>query len=543
MESYARGESSPPLIEETIGANLERIVAEHGGREALVEVATGRRWTYAELDADVDRLARGLLVAGIAKGDRVGIWAPNCAEWTLVQYATAKVGAILVNVNPAYRTHELAYALDQSGLRLLFSAEAFKTSDYRAMVEEVTSAPSAAGVRALERVVYLGTDEWDEMVSGGDDLPADALRQRMSTLEPGDPINIQYTSGTTGYPKGATLSHRNILNNGFFTTELINFTHEDRLAIPVPFYHCFGMVMGNLGCTSHGAAMVIPAPGFDPTATLRAVQEQRCTGVYGVPTMFIAMQNAPDFADYDLSTLRTGIMAGSICPVEVMKRCISDMHMAEVSIAYGMTETSPVSTQTRADDDLERRVSTVGRVHPHVEVKVVDPVSGSTVERGETGELCTRGYSVMIGYWQEQELTAQAIDEDGWMHTGDLAVMREDGYCNIVGRSKDMVIRGGENVYPREVEEFLYGHPDVEDVQVVGVPDERYGEELCAWVKMRAGAEPVDAAAVREFCQGRLSHYKIPRYVMVVDEFPMTVTGKIRKVQMREESARRLGLA
>ncbi|HEX5560826.1 MAG TPA: AMP-binding protein [Nocardioidaceae bacterium] len=543
MESYARGESSPPLIEETIGANLERIVAEHGGREALVEVATGRRWTYAELDADVDRLARGLLAAGIAKGDRVGIWAPNCAEWTLVQYATAKVGAILVNVNPAYRTHELAYALDQSGLRLLFSAEAFKTSDYRAMVEEVTSAPSAAGVRALERVVYLGTDEWDEMVSGGDDLPADALRQRMSTLEPGDPINIQYTSGTTGYPKGATLSHRNILNNGFFTTELINFTHEDRLAIPVPFYHCFGMVMGNLGCTSHGAAMVIPAPGFDPTATLRAVQEERCTGVYGVPTMFIAMQNAPDFADYDLSTLRTGIMAGSICPVEVMKRCISDMHMAEVSIAYGMTETSPVSCQTRSDDDLDRRTSTIGRVHPHVEVKVVDPVSGSTVERGETGELCTRGYSVMIGYWQEQELTAQAIDEDGWMHTGDLAVMREDGYCNIVGRSKDMVIRGGENVYPREVEEFLYGHPDVEDVQVVGVPDERYGEELCAWVKMRAGAEPVDAAAVREFCQGRLSHYKIPRYVMVVDEFPMTVTGKIRKVQMREESARRLGLA
>jgi fatty-acyl-CoA synthase len=542
MESYARGESTAPLIEETIGANLERIVAEHGDREALVEVATGRRWTYAELDADVDRLARGLLAVGIAKGDRVGIWAPNCAEWTLVQYATAKVGAVLVNVNPAYRTHELAYALDQSGLRLLFSAERFKTSDYRAMVEEVTSAPSAAGVRALERVVYLGTGEWDAVVAGGDDLPADALRQRMSTLEPGDPINIQYTSGTTGYPKGATLSHRNILNNGYFTTELINFTEHDRLAIPVPFYHCFGMVMGNLGCTSHGAAMVIPAPGFDPTATLRAVQEERCTGVYGVPTMFIAMQNAPDFADYDLSTLRTGIMAGSICPVEVMKHCISDMHMAEVSIAYGMTETSPVSCQTRSDDDLDRRTATIGRVHPHVEVKIIDPVSGVTVERGETGELCTRGYSVMIGYWQEQQKTAEAIDEDGWMHTGDLAVMREDGYCNVVGRSKDMVIRGGENVYPREVEEFLYSHPDIEDVQVVGVPDERYGEELCAWVKMRAGAEPVDAAAVREFCQGRLSHYKIPRYVMVVDEFPMTVTGKIRKVAMREESARRLGL-
>jgi fatty-acyl-CoA synthase len=543
MESYARGETTPPLIEETIGANLERIVAQHGDREALVEVATGRRWTYAELDADVDRLARGLLAADIAKGDRVGIWAPNCAEWTLVQYATAKVGAILVNVNPAYRTHELAYALDQSGLRLLFSAERFKTSDYRAMVEEVTSAPSAAGVRALERVVYVGTDEWDAIVAGGDDLPADALPQRMSTLEPGDPINIQYTSGTTGYPKGATLSHRNILNNGFFTTELINFTEQDRLAIPVPFYHCFGMVMGNLGCTSHGAAMVIPAPGFDPTATLRTVQEERCTGVYGVPTMFIAMQNAPDFGDYDLSTLRTGIMAGSICPVEVMKHCISDMHMAEVSIAYGMTETSPVSCQTRSDDDLDRRTATIGRVHPHVEVKIIDPVSGDTLERGETGELCTRGYSVMIGYWQEQEKTAEAIDEDGWMHTGDLAVMREDGYCNVVGRSKDMVIRGGENVYPREVEEFLYSHPDIEDVQVVGVPDERYGEELCAWVKMRAGAEPVDAEAVREFCRGRLSHYKIPRYVMVVDEFPMTVTGKIRKVAMREESAAKLGLA
>ena len=536
--SEARGENTPPLIEETIGANLERIARQHADREALVEVASGRRWTYAELDADVNRVARGLLAAGVAKGDRVGIWSPNCAEWTLVQYATAKIGAILVNVNPAYRTHELAYVLNQSGLRLLVSATDFKTSDYRAMVAEVREHADA-----LDRVVFLGTPDWDELLAAGEDLPADAVPARMSTLENTDPINIQYTSGTTGFPKGATLSHRNILNNGFFTTELINFTHEDRLAIPVPFYHCFGMVMGNLGCTTHGAAMVIPAPGFDPGITLQTVQDERCTGVYGVPTMFIAMQNHPTFADHDLSSLRTGIMAGSICPVEVMKHCIDDMHMAEVSIAYGMTETSPVSCQTRSDDDLDRRTATIGRVHPHVEVKVVDPVSGETVPRGEPGELCTRGYSVMLGYWDEPEKTAEAIDEDGWMHTGDLAVMREDGYCNIVGRIKDMVIRGGENIYPREIEEFLYTHPDIEDVQVIGVPDEKYGEELCAWIKMRAGAEPLDAAAVREFATGKLAHYKIPRYVMVVEDFPMTVTGKIRKVQMREEAASRLGLA
>jgi fatty-acyl-CoA synthase len=538
MESYAAGATTPALLEETIGANLERIVAEHGDREALVEVASGRRWTYASFDADVNALARGLIAAGIAKGDRVGIWAPNCAEWTLVQYATAKAGAIIVNVNPAYRTHEMAYALNQSGLRLLISAESFKTSDYRAMVEQVRP-----DTLALERVVYIGTDDWTDLVAGGTDLPEGALAERMSTLEPGDPINIQYTSGTTGYPKGATLSHRNILNNGFFVTDTINFTHEDRLAIPVPFYHCFGMVMGNLGCTTHGAAMVIPGPGFDPAATLRAVQDERCTGVYGVPTMFIAMQNHPDFATYDLSSLRTGIMAGSICPVEVMKRCVNDMHMAEASIAYGMTETSPVSCQTLSDDDLERRTETIGKVHPHVEIKIVDPGTGETVERGEPGELCTRGYSVMIGYWDDQEKTDEAIDADGWMHTGDLGVMREDGYCNIVGRIKDMVIRGGENIYPREIEEFLYSHPDIEDVQVVGVPDERYGEELCAWVRMKAGATPLDAAAVRAFADGKLAHYKIPRYVMVVDEFPMTVTGKIRKVQMREESADKLGLS
>ncbi len=541
MESYAAGETTPALIEQTIGENFESAVAAYGENEALVEYASGRRWTYAELDGDVNDLARGLIGAGIAAGDRVGVWAPNCAEWTIAQLATAKVGAILVNVNPSYRTHEFSYAVNQSGMRMLISAESFKTSDYRAMVEELTSAGSVTG-GLLERVVYIGTDDWAGLVAEGEGLPEEAVAQRMATLDPGDAINIQYTSGTTGYPKGATLSHRNILNNGFFTTELIELTHEDRLCIPVPFYHCFGMVMGNLGCTSHGATMVIPAPGFDAATTLECVAAERCTALYGVPTMFIAMHNDPSFAGTDLSLLRTGVMAGSICPVEVMKRCVHDMNMAGVAIAYGMTETSPVSCQTRSDDDLERRTASIGRVHPHVEIKIVDPVTGETVERGQPGEFCTRGYSVMLGYWQDEEKTAEAIDADGWMHTGDLAEMREDGYCNIVGRIKDMVIRGGENIYPREIEEFLYTHPDIEDVQVIGVPDERYGEELAAWVKLRDGAEPLDAAAVREFAHGKLAHYKIPRYVLLVDEFPMTVTGKIRKVQMREETTRQLGL-
>ncbi|WP_198652335.1 AMP-binding protein [Nocardioides allogilvus] len=535
MTSITAGETTPALLEETIGANFERTVATYGEREALVEVATGRRWTYAELDRDVDVLAIALLRSGITKGDRVAIWAPNCAEWTLTQFATAKIGAILVNVNPAYRTHELAFVLNQSGAKLLVSATEFKGSDYRAMVEEVRTET------ALQQVLFIGTPEWTDFnVSDPGVTLLDLLDY---SLEPDDAINIQYTSGTTGFPKGATLSHRNILNNGFFVTELINFSEQDRLCIPVPFYHCFGMVMGNLGCTTHGATMVIPAPGFDPVTTLQAIQDERCTGVYGVPTMFIAMQNAPGFADVDLSTLRTGIMAGSPCPVEVMKRCISEMNMAEVSIAYGMTETSPVSTQTRSDDDLDRRTATIGRVHPHVEVKVVDPLTGETLPRGETGEFCTRGYSVMLGYWDDEEKTREAIDEDGWMHTGDLAVMREDGYCAIVGRIKDMVIRGGENIYPREIEEFLFTHPDIEDVQVIGVPDEKYGEELCAWLRMRAGTEPLDAAAVKAFATGKLAHYKIPRYIVIADEFPMTVTGKIRKVEMREESARRLRLS
>ena len=535
--SYAAGPTDIPLLEQTIGSNFEQTVAARPDAEALVEVASGRRWTWAELARDVDALARGLVAAGLERGDRLGVWAPNCAEWTITQYATAKVGVVLVNVNPAYRTHELAYAVNQSGLRVLVATSSFKTSDYRAMIQEVRGQ-----CPTLERVVLLDTEDWAELVDQGASVSDEELAERAASLRPEDPINIQYTSGTTGYPKGATLSHRNILNNGFFVTETIGFTGADRLCIPVTFYHCFGMVMGNLGCTTHGATMVIPAPGFDPEVTLRTIEEERCTAVYGVPTMFIAMQHHPSFAERDLSSLRTGIMAGSICPVEVMKRCVSEMHMEQASIAYGMTETSPVSCQTLADDDLERRTETIGRVHPHVEIKVVDPGTGETLPRGATGELCTRGYSVMLGYWDDRDRTAEAIDDEGWMHTGDLAVMREDGYCNIVGRIKDMVIRGGENIYPREIEEFLYTHPDVEDVQVVGVPDQKYGEELCAWVRLREGAEPLDAAAVREFCSGRLAHYKVPRYVLVVEEFPMTVTGKIRKVEMREESARRLGL-
>lgn len=535
--SYARGDTTIPLLEETIGACFERTVANYGEREALVEVATGRRWTWNQLDETVDRVARGLLAVGITRGDRVGIWAPNCAEWTIVQFATAKIGAVLVNINPAYRTHEYTYAAEQSGLRLLLAASSFRGSDYRAMIEQ-----SRARTPMLEHVVFIDTGDWDDLVAAGAAVADRTLAEHAEVLTPDDPINIQYTSGTTGFPKGATLSHRNILNNGYFTGETLALTGEDRLCIPVPFYHCFGMVMGNLGCVTHGTTMVIPAPGFDPELTLRAVQDERCTGVYGVPTMFIAMLGVADFDTYDLSSLRTGIMAGSPCPVEVMKRCVDDMNLTEISICYGMTETSPVSTQTRVDDDLDRRTATIGTVHPHVEIKIVDPVSGVTVERGVAGEFCTRGYSVMLGYWNDPAKTAEAIDADGWMHTGDLAVMREDGYCVIVGRIKDMVIRGGENIYPREIEEFLYTHPDIEDVQVVGVPDLRYGEELCAWIRPRPGAGSLDANALREFSAGKLAHYKVPRYVVIVDEFPMTVTGKIRKVEMREESIRRLGL-
>ncbi|MBD3926003.1 AMP-binding protein [Nocardioides cavernae] len=537
-DSWTKGGSTPALLEETIGDNLARTVASYADREALVECASGRRWTWAELQADVDAVARGLIGAGIRKGDRVGIWGPNSAEWTLVQFATAKVGAILVNVNPAYRTHEFSYVANQSGMRLLVAATSFRTSDYRAMVEE-----TAAENRALERVVHLDDEEsWAGLLADGEGVSADDLAERAASLAPGDPINIQYTSGTTGFPKGATLSHRNILNNGYLVGEVCRYTEADRVCIPVPFYHCFGMVMGNLACSTHGAAMVIPAPGFDPALTLRAVADERCTSLYGVPTMFIAEWALPDIDSYDLSSVRTGIMAGSPCPAEMMKKLIA-AGIEEMTICYGMTETSPVSTQTHTDDSFERKVGTVGRVCAHLEVKIADPLTGEAVPRGEAGELCTRGYSVMLGYWDDEEKTREAIDDDGWMHTGDLGVMDDDGYVQVTGRIKDMVIRGGENIYPREIEEFLYTHPDIEDVQVVGVPDEKYGEELCAWVRMRPGSEPLDADAVRAFATGKLAHYKIPRYVMAVEEFPMTVTGKVRKVEMREVSTARLGLA
>jgi len=529
--SYVHGASATPLLGQTIGENLDRAVERWGDREALVSCHQSLRYTYAELGEAVDRLARALLAGGVEPGDRLGIWSPNCAEWVLVQYATAKAGIVLVNINPAYRTSELEYALRQSGCRWLIAAPSFKTSDYAAMIESVRG-----GLPALERVVLLGSPDWEALAAGT------AEDVELPECQFDDPINIQYTSGTTGFPKGATLSHNNILNNGYFVAEGCRYTEADRVCIPVPFYHCFGMVMGNLGCTTHGACMVIPGPAFDPAATLQAVQDERCTGLYGVPTMFIAELGLPGFADYDLTSLRTGVMAGSPCPVEVMKRCVADMHMAEVAICYGMTETSPVSTQTRRDDDLDRRTSTVGRVMPHVEVKLVDPATGLVVDRGETGELCTRGYSVMLGYWDEPDKTAEAIDRARWMHTGDLATMREDGYVNIVGRIKDMVIRGGENVYPREIEEFLYTHPAIADVQVIGVPDAKYGEELCAWIKLKPGADPLDADAVRTFAAGKLAHFKIPKYVLLVDDFPMTVTGKIRKVEMREKSVELLGL-
>lgn len=535
--SYVSGTSDKPLLGDTIGDNFDRAVAAYGERDALVDRASGRRWTYRELADEVRAVALGLVDLGVGKGDRVGIWAPNCAEWTFTQYATAKIGAILVNINPAYRVHELKYVLNQAAIRTLVAAPSFKTSDYAAMIDEVK--PDCP---ELQDVLLIGGEDWTSLLAIGRGGSAAHLAELQAGLSADDPINIQYTSGTTGFPKGATLSHHNILNNGYFVGELCNYTEADRICIPVPFYHCFGMVMGNLAATSHGACMVIPAPAFEPKATLDAVAAERCTSLYGVPTMFIAELADPGFDEYDLASLRTGIMAGSPCPVEVMKQVIERMGMTEVTICYGMTETSPVSTQTRADDSVDRRVSTVGRVHPHLEVKVVDPETGLTVPRGTPGEFCTRGYSVMLGYWEQRDKTAEAIDAARWMHTGDLAVLDDDGYLNITGRIKDMVIRGGENIYPREIEEFLYTHPDVLDAQVIGVPDERYGEELMVWVRLREDAAPLTAEALREFCTGKLAHYKIPRYVHLVDEFPMTVTGKIRKVEMREVSVELLGL-
>src|SRR4051794_27077168 len=526
--SYAHGASDVPLLGETIGANLAATAARVPDADALVSCHQDIRLSYAELDGRVTRLARGLLAAGLAPGDRLGLWSPNCAEWVLLQYATARAGIVLVNLNPAYRTSELEFALCQSGCRMMVSAAAFKTSDYPAMSAEV-----APRCPAVERVVVLGSAEWDALAAGGEaELPE---------LDLDDPINIQYTSGTTGFPKGATLSHHNILNNGYFVARGCNYTEADRVCIPVPFYHCFGMVMGNLGSTTHGACMVIPAPSFEPLPPPEAVQNERCTSLYGVPTMFIAQLDHPRFEEFDLSSLRTGIMAGSPCPVEVMRKVIDRMNMGEVTICYGMTETSPVSTQTSADDELDRRVATVGRVHPHVEVRIVDPATGRTLPHGEPGELLTRGYGVMLGYWEEPEKTADAIDRGRWMHTGDLGTMDAEGYVKITGRIKDMVIRGGENLYPREIEEFLYSHPDVADVQVVGVPDERYGEELAAFVVLREGAE-CDEETLRAFCEGRTARHKVPRYVRFVDEFPMTVTGKVQKFKLRDTAIEELGL-
>ncbi len=534
--AYSHGTSATPLLGETIGDNLRRMAAATPDADCLVSCHQGIRMSYAEFDRAVDDLAAGLIDSGLAAGDRVGVWSPNRAEWTVLQYATARAGIILVTLNPAYRTSELEYAVRQSGCRVVVAISEFKGGDYAAMLAEIRPATPD-----LERVVLFESPEWDALATGGRRLGHEAVHERAATLGSDDPINIQYTSGTTGFPKGATLTHHNILNNGYFVGQRCGYTAADRVCIPVPFYHCFGMVMGNLGSTTHGACMVIPAAAFDPQATLQAVQDERCTSLYGVPTMFIAELATADFESYDLSSLRTGIMAGSPCPVEVMKQVLSRMHMSEVTICYGMTETSPVSTQTTADDTIDQRVGTVGPVHPHVEVKIVDPATGRTLHRDEPGELCTRGYSVMLGYWNDADRTADAIDGAGWMHTGDLATMDGDGYVSIVGRSKDMIIRGGENVYPREIEEFLYTHPAISDVQVVGMPDERYGEEIAAFVKLQAG-QTATADEIRDYCRGRIAHFKVPRYVLFADDFPMTVTGKIQKYKLREQGLAELGI-
>ena len=553
-KSYVNGISDKPLRYQTIGEAFDEAVDLYGDREALVVRHQDIRWTYREFARQVDDFAAGLVALGLEPGDRVGVWAPNCAEWVITQFATAKAGIIQVNINPAYRRAELEYVLNKVGCKALVTAASFKTSDYMTMINDL--APELAGcapgelkakkLPELKTVIRLGEDKTpgcynfaDIAALAGQDQHQ-KLEELKGVLDPDDAINIQFTSGTTGSPKGATLSHFNILNNGYFVGEAMNFTEQDRLCIPVPLYHCFGMVMGNLTCVTHGACMVYPNDGFDPLLTLQAVAEEKCTGLHGVPTMFIAELDHPELKSFDLSSLRTGIMAGASCPIEVMKRVVSDLHMSEVTIAYGMTETSPVSFQSSRDDSLEKRVSTVGRVHPHVEVKIVDE-NGQVTQAGVQGELLTRGYSVMKGYWADPERTSEAIDEAGWMHTGDLATLDEDGYCNIVGRVKDMVIRGGENIYPREIEEFLYRHDKIQDVQVFGVPDDKYGEELCAWICLKEGRE-ASAEEIKEFCKGQIAHYKIPRYIRFVDEFPMTVTGKIQKFIMRDDMIEELGI-
>ena len=553
--SYTSGTSDTPLLGLTIGDLFDQTAATYPDQPALISRHQDIRLTYRELQAQVNQCARALLHLGITKGQRVGIWSPNRAEWCITQFATSKIGAILVNINPSYRLNELEYVLNQSGCSTLVIAAAFKSSNYTEMVttlapelgEGAVNALQAEKLLHLKTVIRMGEEpiagmlRWADFMALGEHVSAEELARVQSEQEFDDPINIQYTSGTTGFPKGATLSHHNILNNGYFVARLQNFTHEDKLCIPVPLYHCFGMVMGNLGCVTHGATMVYPSEGFEPLAVLQTVQEEKCTSLYGVPTMFIAELAHPDFAHYDLSSLRTGVMAGSPCPVEVMKKVISLMNMRETEIAYGMTETAPVSCQSRVDSPLDKRVSTVGLIGPHLEIKIVDPATGKVVPVEQPGELCTRGYSVMLGYWNNPEATANAIDTARWMHTGDLATMDEEGYINIVGRIKDMIIRGGENVYPREIEEFLYTHPKISDVQVIGVPDAKYGEEILAWVQLKAG-EQATTEEIRAFCQGQIAHYKIPRYIKFIDSFPMTVTGKVQKFLMREQSIKELGL-
>jgi fatty-acyl-CoA synthase len=555
VQSYTSGASDKPLLGLTIGEMFDQIVAQYPTNEALVVRHQKVRYSYLELQSHVNQCARGLLATGLKKGDRIGIWSPNHAEWVIMQFATSKMGAVLVNINPAYRLHELEYALKQSGCTAIVIAPEFKTSNYTQMMYDLipelkSSEPGQLKTEKLpelKMVIRLGDEvkagmwNWSDLLDMASQISQAELDECQRELEFDDPINIQYTSGTTGYPKGATLSHHNILNNGYFVGEIMKLTDKDRLVIPVPLYHCFGMVLGNLACVTHGAAMLFPGPSFEAESVLAMIQEEKATAVHGVPTMFIAELGHPDFHKYDLTSLRTGLMAGSPCPIEIMKQVNTVMHMKELEIAYGMTETSPVSFQTRANAPLDKRVSTVGQVHPHVEVKILEPATGKVVPVGEIGELCTRGYSVMLGYWNDEEKTRDAIDAAGWMHTGDLAVMDEDGYVNIVGRIKDMVIRGGENVYPREIEEFLYSHPKISDVQVIGVPDQKYGEEIMAWIRLKEG-EVATSEELLEFCRDKIAHFKIPRYFKFVDAFPMTVTGKIQKFVMRKESITELGL-
>jgi fatty-acyl-CoA synthase len=542
MLSYVHGATNSPLIGSTIGDLFDKIAARFPDRDALISRHQKIRYTYQQLKIECERVARSLMACGVAKGDRVGIWSPNNSEWVLTQFATAKIGAILVNVNPAYRSSELSYALKQSGCSTLIISAPYKTSDYPEILREVRSQlPLLQTVISLGEQSFEGCMTWKDLLSKSEEISESELRHRQSDQNFDEPINIQYTSGTTGFPKGATLSHHSILNNGFFIGEKMRFTEQDRLCIPVPFYHCFGMVLGNLACVTHGAAMVLPAETFDPVKTLEAVSEERCTALHGVPTMFIAELGIPDFDRFDLSTLRTGIMAGAPCPIEVMKQVFARMHMKEVTICYGMTETSPVSFQSETTDPIEKRVCTVGRIHPHVECKIIDPETGKIVPRGTTGELLSRGYIVMLGYWNNSEATASSIDEARWMHTGDLAVMDDDGYVQIVGRSKDMIIRGGENIYPREIEEFLYMHPKIQDVQVIGVPDQHYGEEVMAWIILKKGVDATQEELC-DYCTGKISRYKIPRYWRFTDIFPMTVSGKVQKYKLREMAKKELGL-